>query len=338
MQAVYASTHPAGMGGLAQGYLSARLPDARLIRALDGLLIYASAARPAALRRLAGFAASYRVVAAVEGELAELAAALSPARLGRAVAEAGCAPRLRVMFRRENQPVAVPEALRQRAEGVIRAAGCAIDRTHPAGELVCLRRSEGLSLALLRLTPARPQAHPGQLKADLASLMVFAAGDIKGRRVADPCCGWGGLLAPLAAAGAQVIASDVDPACVQFCRGLGLPGVQVCRADIFAPGGAQWEGVVTDPPWGSYQALPEDFYPRLLDRLAQRLLPGGRAVLLTARDADLSGGPLPAQALADPLVSGKKARLWVLEKPLQSPGRDAIINPRKLNILKTMEE
>lgn len=314
--AILAGSHPSGMGALAQAYLAARLPGARVVEALDGLLLYASSAKVQAVRRLAGFAAGYRVVAAVRGGFEALLPALDAARLAQAVAYAGRPPRLRAMFRRENQPVAVPERMRQAAEGAIRAAGCAVDRTHPAGELVCLERSEGLSLALLRLTPAPAPAHPGQLRADLAALMVFAAGDLRGLRAADPFCGWGGLLAPLSAAGAEVAASDIDENCVKFCRKLRLPGVEVSRADIFAPSRAHWDAVVTDPPWGDFAPLPADFYPRLVDALAARVGPGAPVVLLCGRQIDLPEGPFERVALAEPLVNGKKATLWRLKKPL----------------------
>jgi tRNA G10 N-methylase Trm11 len=86
------------------------------------------------------------------------------------------------------------------------------------------------------------------------------------------------------------------------------------------------DSIVTDPPWGLYQSgtAPKEgelqaFYAEIFREFERMLKPSGTLVLLSACKAEVDAcleksARLRAEKKYDVLVSGKKARVWVMRK------------------------
>jgi len=314
----------------------ATLPGFRLSRLLSGALIYEAGFAPAGGMSPRCFANSYEVLATLPGM--ELSKALTRvagdkaliARANEAMANHGFRS-FRCMFSQFNQLVSVPAPLRTRLERQLTAAR--LDRLTPDTELLLLRRSEGVTLALLRLThrPAtRQRLAMGELMPELAQAMVFLSGPEAADVFLDPFCGHGALGAERALYPyAKIVLFDIDPRMADEAR-LRLRGKSdtlVERLDALDMSARVESGsvsaIVTDPPWGLFAPLPlpaSEFYRRMLGEFAHVLRPGGRLVLLTADKQGLEAAFAAQMILEltirhDILVSGKKAAIYLANKP-----------------------
>jgi SAM-dependent methyltransferase len=88
--------------------------------------------------------------------------------------------------------------------------------------------------------------------AAVADLVLALAGPIAGRRVLDPACGDGVLLARAVARGATAIGVEIDPDAAAAAR-RAAPGAHVVGGDLLDPGVAAQVGavdvVLANPPW-----------------------------------------------------------------------------------------
>ncbi|MDR1072035.1 MAG: hypothetical protein LBL21_05335, partial [Rickettsiales bacterium] len=72
------------------------------------------------------------------------------------------------------------------------------------------------------------------------------------------------------------------------------------------------DAIATDPPWGSYQKIGGDFYANTMNEFARILKPGGRLVVLTAREMILPPHEKLTRAEKfDVLIHGKKATVHI---------------------------
>ena len=193
----------------------------------------------------------------------------------------------------------------------------------------------------------RLAARPGALKPPVAYCLALLAGPTPGQTLLDPTCGAGTILAEALALLPEgvLIGGDVDAealelaqknleACGSLVR-VAAPGATLDPA-AEAHGAVLFHGdagalplpdncidaLVCNPPWGR-QVLPDTdmgaFYRALLGEAARVLRPGGRAVLLTDRVAEVGAAlaELPALRPARELVIslfGSHPTIYVLEK------------------------
>jgi SAM-dependent methyltransferase len=167
---------------------------------------------------------------------------------------------------------------------------------------------------------ARVHPHYGvyaPIRGEYVDLVARAVADwpVTGKRAFDVGTGTGVLAFVLARAGAEVVATDLEPRAVACAREnaarLGLADrVEVVPADLFPPGTA--DVVVSNPPWLPAAAhTPLDravydpggaFLERLLAGVAERLRPGGEAWVVLSDLAERLGlrpaGHVEARAAA----------------------------------------
>lgn len=339
----YFAAFPAGAGALAERALRRRLPDLELLSLLDGAVEFATAV-PYSDLNLFCFQNIFRVlhrapVPAGERPLDAYLRQLLAAGDADWPAAGNNSPKIRtfrLVTSRENRLTAVDPALRARLEQRIsRASGLRVDRGRPDTEFWVLSRREGTCWFLKRLT--RHAAYdkllaPGELHPEICWLMAFLSEPRHTDTVLDPFCGSGAIPAqrikrfPYA----RLLAFDSDPACVARTRQRlpRRPEITVERRDALklsetlSPESV--DAVITDPPWGLYQALDrplEDFYRESLTQLAPVLKPGGRLVWLTAGKAEFQAAlaACPGFSLREEhglLVSGKKCGLYLAVKNL----------------------
>jgi SAM-dependent methyltransferase len=239
----------------------------------------------------------------------------------------------RVVFSLENSPAALSEALRGKAEEFIAAAtGLRVNRSRPGVEFWFLLRREG-AFFLRRLSRHRPWdklLHPGELPPPLAWLLCWLSGPRPGERIADPFCGYGSIPAARLRhfPPAEFFASDLDRRALAVARAkFRGKAAHRCRFERLDAGElpriippASLDGIITDPPWGSYQApgaSPEgigELYGRSLEIFAKLLKPGGRLVMLCGREEEAEqaaerNGFTPDRRVPI-LLSGKKAAIY----------------------------
>ncbi|MFO0584612.1 MAG: class I SAM-dependent methyltransferase [Anaeromyxobacter sp.] len=168
-------------------------------------------------------------------------------------------------------------------------------------------RRRGVEVAALG--GARLHPHYGvfaPVRAEHVDLVAAAAAErtLAGKAALDAGTGTGVLAFVLARAGARVVATDLEARAVACARegaaALGLAdAVQVVEADLFPPGDARYDLVVSNPPWLPGEAASPleraiydpggAFLSRLLAALPARLAPGGEAWIVLSDLAELLG-------------------------------------------------
>ena len=315
----------AGLAELAVSALTQDLGQAAAVFRDDSAAVVETTAEPAQVAALAYLKNSFLVLAeARRGRLAVSVPALAT-QLSRAAASRLIPARrpFRVLTSVDGGLVAVPPAARARLESVVAERTGGFVQARGGGEeyWVIGRRDLPTLLLGLRLPGARPAAAPpGALRADLADLLVRASGPRPDDVFLDPFAGSGSLvLARLQFPARRVIYCDAgqrEPRPelhrarkVQFLAedALVLPSIADGAVDA----------VVTDPPWGEFQALDVPF-PEFAAGLAaslRRVLrrPGGRFVVLISRRQEdalrqaLAGAGLVPSAARQILVGGHPA-------------------------------
>ena len=342
---LYYSTFVSGFQDLIPRVLARRLPGAVIRQVLDGAVLYEAPADRQMITSLRCFNNSFAVLRTQAGSwdgLSQFVRTLSSdAELPRLVREHLSPGRhgFRVVVSRENQLVPLPESLLQPLEKrLARGSGLYPNRGRPQVEFWLLFRREGLFLFLLRLTrqaAGEARLEPGELRPELANLLCELSDPDATDVFLDPFCGSGSI--PLERASLApyrlIFAQDTDPGRVKALRqrvkGLRKPAQrtffakQVDARSMEGFDDSFVDKVVTDPPWGLYEALeerPADLHREALAECVRVLRPNGLLVWLTARDDELEAVVKEAvegfvvEERYPILVSGRKASVYRLRK------------------------
>ncbi|MBO0842241.1 MAG: putative protein N(5)-glutamine methyltransferase [Nocardioides sp.] len=228
----------------------------------------------------------------------------------------------------------------------LRAAGCVFaedeaallqtEATSPADlEQKVVRRAAGEPLELVlgwaELCGLRVRVAPGvfvprQRSALLVRLATGALGG-DGRTVLDLGCGTGALGAVVAAQvpGAEVWASDIDPAAVA-CARLNLPPSRVLQGDLFGPlpDGLRFDVVLANAPYVPTAAIA-DMPPEARDHEHRVALDGGADGLDVQRRviAEAPAWLAPGGVL---LIESSRAQAPVTAALMRAAGLDAEIH------------
>jgi len=232
----------------------------------------------------------------------------------------------RVMFSEANRLIQVEKFYRESFENMIRFQ---TNREKPDTEIIILRRSEGMALLLMRLT--RPvETKKGELSPSLAACLASLARPEAAGRFIDPFCGSGAIaLARLKicrAKEAHVCDINADIMKRTASRLGAQAKAHTCDSLKLSKEfpNAQFDEIVTDPPWGLYTPLNMDereFAKAMLDQFSRVLSPYGTCVILTASkdafSAEIKTSRLTLSQRYDILVNGKKAAVFVLKQSKQ---------------------
>jgi len=220
---------------------------------------------------------------------------------------------------------AIPGSLMTDIErNVSRQTGLSADRANPGAEIWLNRRNDKTTYFMVRAhkhAPFEKTLKQGELRPDVAAVMVYRARIGKQSAVADMFGGWGGITAALIETGryGKIYTGDINHECVRYQqeRFRNKRGCIVQKWDALALPLADRsiDSVITDPPWGEYEDISlTAFYNGFIKEAARVLRPGGSLIFLTSAYAQA------CRALSDcnfsfdaaPLkINGKNAFLFV---------------------------
>lgn len=229
-----------------------------------------------------------------------------------------------------NETIALdPDAQKYMEGQIARGLKLRVSVRAPSVEFWALTRKDGFSYFGVRISSLRKENKEreyGELRSEIAHLMVLLSNPKPTDVVFDPFCGRGGVLFErgYAAPYVALIGADNDPALIADAKNKlsKLKNVTLLHEDSLQSSvkSGSVSKVITDPPWGLYDAdVGIDFYTRLFVELERVLRPQGTVVLLSGAKEVLQD-VLPKTVFTiekhyDILVSGKKAGLYKLRKP-----------------------
>jgi tRNA (guanine6-N2)-methyltransferase len=264
-----------------------------------------------------------------------------------AAALLGYTPRLRGSFRliiaEGSRLVSAGKSSLAAVEQLIcETTGLRVHRSRPDHQFWLHLRSDGLVLFSLRVTrhkSAEQTLAKGELRPEIVDILCRLSDPQKDELFLDPFAGSGAI--PIARATnfpcCTVLANDADPRTAEqlkakVSRAKLQQHIIVRRVDALEMRRYQdgcIDKIVTDPPWGIFRDLPlppREFFERMLTEFCRVLNPGGKLVILLAREhplghvIDSAALPLRVRTKRDILLSGKKASVYELTK--QEPTED----------------
>ncbi|MDR2782967.1 MAG: methyltransferase domain-containing protein [Treponema sp.] len=242
----------------------------------------------------------------------------------------------RIVTSNANRLVSVNEEVKQKMERVIsRETGLTPNRSKPDVEFWFLYRNEGFSFFLRRLSKHAPfdaALHKGELTPQLAYILCWLSDPRKSDVILDPFCGYGSILRqrmrfPFEKFYSFDIKDEAARVSKSKVKGAFLKKCDVRKVDFFTIFHHLKEGsvdaIITDPPWGIYEALPmptDQFYDKMLRIFYRLLKPDGVIIVLTARNDEFGASvscikEFTVVEAPNVLVSGRKARVYKIKKP-----------------------
>ncbi len=334
----YYSTCVSGLEDVARAILLDYVPGTRVRQVMDGALIYESGDIRPHLKKLRCFQNTYELIASRprSQNLNDAVRWATGDRRALQLANQSIYRHrfktFRVMFSSGNRLSTVAANARSAMERAISSAKP--NRQNPDTELLLLWRNERIAYLMVRLANrqnVRAGQHKGELSEALAQCMVYLAAPRSKNVFLDPFCGYGALGKERAnMVAAQILLSDADVDMVKYTRS-GLQRYPRARASVNQMDALQLsrhlepesvDELVTDPPWGIYEALPMEataFYKAVLQEFAVVMKKRARLVVLTAAKQEfetaLAGlGLFQPMARYNVLVNGKKAAVYMAEK------------------------
>jgi len=197
------------------------------------------------------------------------------------------------------QLCSVPDIIMREAERkVAQLTNGKINRANPETELWVNRRNDGNTYFMARVhkhASSGKVLKQGELRPDIAHVMLHLAKADKSSVIADPFCGWGAIAAAAAESRQyqMIHTGDIDAECLKYQRER-LQHHKNCTVHSWdarslpLPDGSI-DAIVTDPPWGEFKgADTKTLYDLFLREAARVLKPKGKLVLLTSAQSDAS--------------------------------------------------
>jgi len=288
-----------------------------------GAIAYETDAAPDAVRKIKYFKNSFVILAAqAAANLEELAAQANIKNIKAPPA----ARSFGVVFSDANDLKSVDGAVKARLiDRIQRQTGLAY-RPGPADvEFWLMLRSDKAGYLLQRITKSHRQVlAPGELEPHVATMLVRASNPKQGEIFIDPFCGRGAI--PLARAKIAkyrgIFSIDIEPGVIAALRskvrairnGRIQRSFFVKKGDFFKNTFHKYyaDAIVTDPPWGLYQKVEDNFYAVMMAEFGRIMKPGGRLVVLAARGIELPPHRRLIFVESFPvLIHGKKAAVHI---------------------------
>lgn len=315
------------------------LPEAKILRLLDGLIIYETTASIQDIQKLRFVNNSFIWLSQSEHSegqkperVIETLLRMSDFSRSREATTLKFVKYFRVIVSQENQTIPLDHQLLERAESKIGySTHLKVHRTLPDIEYWFILRMEGASLFGARITPLGRETtrkyDKGELRQELAHLLVLLSDPQKEDIVLDPFAGSGALVLervqtfPYTKMFAGEMKKDLAEELKRKTK-WGQPKITVETNDALNLNYLENNSInkiITDPPWGIFEKPQEnmvDFYRKMLAEFHRVLTLEGTIVILVGRDSGfdhaLSESEFRAIQKIDILVSGQKASVYKL--------------------------
>lgn len=233
----------------------------------------------------------------------------------------------RLVFSIENQIKGVSPQVREKLEYQFsNKLHLKVNRNKPDTEIWFYERSEKYTFVLLRITNYSFVEHrlKGELRPEIGYVMSLISDVSKEDVVIDPFAGYGSILEERAKFPyTSLTGIEIDSNTFQTLRNKTgkIKRIQLLREDFLKSKleYSAFNKVITDPPWGFYEKLSADFYPKLVKKSFDILAKDGLAVVLVSRDkeTEVTGEftkHFTKEKCFNILVSGKKASILKFRK------------------------
>lgn len=333
----YFSTFVSGMNDIAVDILKKIINDVRIIKIFDGAVLYETGA-PFESNRLLCFNNSFAVLDffydnstnSVEKLMKkEISTKPHPNMLAAMQSNSKKQRNFRIVTSDENNLIAVDAVLRSKTEQFIRSySHLQLNRSKSDTEFWFLRRSEGITLFLKRLTKSREQVK-GSLHQELSYMLNYLAEPKKSDIFLDAFCGNGSIAKARASyfKARKIYAIDNDKFLIQSLiksyiknsTSIEFQNIDIRLLENNFPDGSI-DKIIADPPWGLF--IKEDvkaLYIEMMNQFQKVLRSGGVLIVLTACKEDFRKliGNSSHFILVNEcsiLVSGKKAGVYKLRR------------------------
>lgn len=193
-------------------------------------------------------------------------------------------------------------------------------------EFWVLYRREKIGFFLLRITKNKKKLAKGELREELTNLLCRLSKPEKNDVMLDPFCGSGAI--PLERAKVcgfkGIFAMDKDKELIDNLKSK-VKKDKKLQKSFFVKCCDYFENkfednfidtIITDPPWGIYKDIEDNFYEKLFNESRRILKPNGKLILLTSKKElflkKINGFILKKSF--NILVSGQKAGIFILIK------------------------
>lgn len=340
--ATYYSTFPSGFGTVVEKAINKDLKEIKILENLDGLIEFTTESDISKIKSLPYlnnvFQIIYKLKTKSKNPLLELADGILEGKVPDKYFYIGPSNHnrtFRVVTSYENDLVSIESAYLQKIENYIkRITGLHVNRSKPDFQFWLLSRSEGVayfSLRLTRIQQSDKQREKGELRPQIAALLLLLAELQHNELLLDPFCGSGSI--PIAGYSmikkGLILASDNDEAKIsQFkakVKSLKMNDKIIVRKDDALNLSRYTENsihrIVTDPPWGHYDKIinTDEFYNAMLQEFWRILVPNGFLIVLIANNGEFENilknfASFSIIERLNVLISGKKAMIYKLRK------------------------
>lgn len=335
----YFSTFITGFQEVVEAELKKLLPEIKILRLLDGLIIYETSASIQDIQKLRFINNSYIWLSQStynEGQkpeqIIESLLRMSDFTRAREATSLKFVKFFRVIVSKENETIAVDRQLLEKAESkIFYSTHLKVHRTLPDIEYWFIFRKEGISLFGARITPLGKETtrkyEKGELRQELAHILVLLSDPQKEDIALDPFAGSGAIVLERIQTYpyTKMYASDIKDDLIEDLKRKTKWGQQkiiVEKHDALNLDNLEDNSInkiITDPPWGLYEKPQddmEDFYRKMLLEFRRILNQDGTIVILVGRDSGfdkiLTESQFSQIKKIDILVSGQKASVYNL--------------------------
>ncbi len=189
-------------------------------------------------------------------------------------------------------------------------------------------RSEQIGFFALRITKNKKKLKQGELRPEIANILCRLSDPQPTDVFCDPFCGSGAI--PLERSRMAdyrgIFAMDINQDLIatlksktKKIKNAKFNKSFFIKCQDFLHNSFQdnfIDAIVSDPPWGYFQNISENFYELMMAECARVLKPNGRLVLLTAQKEKMQTYPNTFKLINkyDILMSGQKAGIFVFQK------------------------
>ncbi|MDR2078028.1 MAG: methyltransferase [Rickettsiales bacterium] len=334
---VYFSTFTAGFSALILDLMKRDIEKAKNIEIFDGGVVYESDVDPGDIGKIKYFNNSFIVLRKYRYDtnpstevLNRIICDLLNSKKGLSIPSTAMKS-FKVLSSLENTLAKVDGKLMYHlVEFLKNKTGKSYNSNSADSEFWILYRSEMVGFFMLRITQNKKKLKKGELRPELTNLLCELSEPEEDDVFIDPFCGSGAIALERSRMlnFRGIFASDGDENLISALRNkikkMKASKIQksffVKKLDFFANSFDDdfFDTMVTDPPWGIYENIEEDFYPKFLEEASRILKPNGKLVLLTAKKEYFYGdsriGNFFLKKHFDILVSGKKTGVYLLIK------------------------